>query len=90
MHISEITDEDKTFLKLSDIEYDFRVDAAEILKTYQKAGNNPGKRTNLKNKIEHKLLKINKFLNLGFDKNDPDIEFAKEIYNELAEIRDQL
>lgn len=90
MRINEITQGDKVWLKIADIEYDFRVDASMIMKRYQRVGKNIGNRSILKDDIVIELIKIEKFLNLEFDNNDPDIEFAKEIHQELVEIRDQL
>jgi len=90
MKIIEITNQDKSFLYLSGIKYDFDESHDIIMFSYKFIGNNISNRNNLKNYIESIHTEMNKFLSYGFSKNDPDIIRVSEQYKNLEDIKNQL
>lgn len=90
MRLTEISNQDKTYLTLKGIEYSFMDRYNTIVLASSIIGKSVNRRNILINTIDHthELMKL--FFNEGYDNNDPDVLEAKDIFNKLQEIRNKL
>jgi hypothetical protein len=90
MRIVEISDEQKSFLTLKGVIYDFTQSYNAILSSYKFSGNDIVVRSNLKVFVSLVLKQMTLLFNHGFDDNDPDIISIKEMYRNLEDILNKL
>jgi hypothetical protein len=86
----KINDIDKSSLILKGIKYDFTEDLNIVLSALHIVGNSIHRRKLLGDDIIIYLRNIEIFLNQGFSDNDPDIIEARDIFNKLQNIKNQL
>lgn len=90
MKINEITDRDKTFLRLQDIEYNFSDRLFLVNQVVSLIGKSAHRRGIALNVIESAISSIDLFLKQGFDITDPDIISAIDIKNQILNIESKL
>lgn len=90
MRLNEISKEDKTFLTLRGIEFNFTNDYNNVALAYSIIGKSNSRKQLLHNDIDLLSAFISVFLNQGFNESDPEIINAKNLYNKLLEIKNQL
>ena len=90
MKLSEISDEQKTFLTLSGIEYNFVNDYTFVMSAYSIIGKSEQRRGMLGDDIDTIFSRMEPVLNYGFATNDPDILAINNIYNKLLDIKHKL
>lgn len=90
MRLNEISSEDKSFLTLRGIEFNFTNDYNNAVSAYSIIGKSTARHAMLKNDIELILLRIHPVLSYGFNANDVDIIDITDIYNKLLEIKNKL
>lgn len=90
MKLNEISDLDKDFLTLKNIEYDFIDRYNIIVEAFSVIGKSLYRRNRLKNTIIETHNRIEIFLNEGFDNTDPDVINARDIYSKIENIRNQI
>jgi hypothetical protein len=90
MRLNEISDEEKSFLTLQGISFDFTVDYDNTVSAFSIIGKSRHRRQLLIDDINLIFSRISPFLQYGFDKNDPDVIAAKDIYNRLLDIKNKL
>lgn len=90
MRIFEISKEDKNILILKGIHYNFIEDYNLAVSISEIVGNSNYRRVRGLNTIENSINSIQVFLDQGFSDNDLDIIAAKNIYNNLLEIKNKL
>ena len=87
MRLNEISKEDKTFLTLRGIEFNFTNDYNNVALAYSIIGKSTYRRAMLKDDIELILLRMQPVLNYGFDVNDTDMITIRDMYNKLLDIK---
>ena len=90
MRLSEISNEQKTFLTLSGIEYNFVNDYKLVMSAYSIVGKSTHRRSMLAGDIDKIISRMSPVLNYGFAINDPDILAINDIYTKLSNIRNTL
>jgi hypothetical protein len=90
MRLDEISDEDKSFLTLRGIKFEFIDDYNNIISALSIIGKSNSRKQLLHNDIDLLSAFISVFLNQGFNESDPEIINAKNLYNKLLEIKNQL
>lgn len=90
MRLNEISDEQKSFLTLKGIKFDFIDDYNLIVSSYKIIGKSLHRRNMLRNTINNILSLIKIFLDQGYDNTDFDVITARDIYNKLLDIKNQL
>ena len=90
MRLNKISSEDKSFLTLRGIEFNFTNDYNNAVSAYSIIGKSTARQSMLKNDIELILLRIHPVLSYGFNTNDVDIINITDIYNKLLEIKNKL
>ena len=90
MRLDEITDEDKTFLILKQIRFDFQNDYINAVDASTIIGKSMFRRNLLKGDIDLILNDISIFLREGFLKTDPDVIAAKDIFKKLKLLKKSL
>ena len=90
MRLNEISDEQKTFLTLQGIKFDFLSEYNNITSALSIIGKSNHRRILLGNDIEYLISDVIFFLNYGFSETDTDVIEAKNIYSKLLEIKDRL
>lgn len=90
MRLNEISDEDKVYLTLKGIAYNFDEDYRNIYDTCNIVGKSINRRKILLDDIEIVCSNINLLLSQDFSELDPDIIAAKDIRNKLLDIKGKL
>jgi hypothetical protein len=90
MRLDEISDEDKSFLTLRGIRFDFVDDYNNVVLALSIMGKSIHRRQLLKDDVVQLVTLISIFLNQGFNITDPDVINATDIYSKLSEIKNKL
>jgi hypothetical protein len=90
MKLNEISNQDKFFLTLKGIDYDFSYEYSLIIDALPIMGKSMNRKSILPNNIDYTIQRIELFLSQGFDGNDIDILSAKNILDKLHKIKNQL
>ena len=89
MRLTEISDEEKTFLKLKQVEYEFLESYRIAHEMSLVVGKSVHRQQLLADVIDGYIDTIHIFLDEGFNEVDPDVLAAKDILNKLQEIRNR-
>lgn len=87
MRLNEISDEDKSFLTLRGIKFDFIDDYNNVALASSIIGKSTHRRQLLTDNVDLLSSLISIFLNQGFLSNDADVIVAKDIYVKLQDIK---
>lgn len=87
MRLNEISDEDKSFLTLRGIKFDFIDDYDNVVLASSIIGKSTHRRQLLTDNVDLLSSLISIFLNQGFLSNDADVIVAKDIYAKLQDIK---
>lgn len=90
MRIQEITDSDKSFLKLKGIEHDFDNFYNDILTYYKMVGNDPSFIVNFKQYISLLQNKMETLFAENIPNNDHDIIRIRAMHDNLENIKNSL
>lgn len=90
MRLDEISDEDKSFLTLRGIKFDFVDDYNNVVLALSIMGKSNHRRQLLKDDVDLLSVLIFTFLNQGFNATDCDAINAKDIYAKLLDIKNKL
>ena len=90
MRVVEIDDQDRSFLTLKGIKFDFKNEYNNVVSAFSIVGKSANRRQILRGDIDFIISLIVPFLNYGFPTDDLDIIEAQNIHNELLKIKNQL
>jgi hypothetical protein len=90
MNLDEISNEEKSFLTLQGIKFNFANEYSDIVAASSIIGKSSHRRAMLKENIKYLQQDMRHFLNQGFSNSDPDIIAAKDLYNKLYQLKGTL
>lgn len=90
MRLVEISNEDKSFLTLRGIKFNFVNDYNNVILAFSIIGKSANRRAQLTNDIDNILHDIQILYTFGYSINDPDIIMSKDIYDKLLDVKNKL
>ena len=90
MKINEISRDEREWLTLKQIEYDFDSRVDDVITAYKFSGNDPTILSLIGMQIDIIQNRMNILFDEGFDSSDPDIIHIRNLYANLIHIKNQL